>query len=173
MPCRRIMRYKELVKKNIPKEAKNIEIEIRIPTYIERGKKEIHQIHRYLYLKSGDSECEIKIEMNIFTIPFEILLSCSKYELEYNKENEEYRLLTDKLLYGEELIFDIQNYNSSISPLKLFPRIESLEKCTCPQPNIDFADNKLKVKIPEYKSDDIKKLHCKINCHLTTDKYIK
>jgi hypothetical protein len=72
-----------LIKKTIPKESKNIEIEIRIPSYIERGKKEIHQIHRFLYLKSGDSECEIKIEMKVITIPFEILLSYSKYELEY------------------------------------------------------------------------------------------
>ena len=133
-----------LVKKDLPKEAKNIEIEIKISLYIERAKKEIHKIHRYLYLKSGDLECEIKIEMNIFIIPFEILLSCSKYKLEYNKENEEYFLLADKLLYGEELIFEIQNYNSSINPLKVFPRIESFEKCTCPQPNIDFIENKLK-----------------------------
>ena len=131
-----------LVKKDLPKEAKNIEIEIKISLYIERAKKEIHKIHRYLYLKSGDLECEIKIEMNIFIIPFEILLS--KYKLEYNKENEEYFLLADKLLYGEELIFEIQNYNSSINPLKVFPRIESFEKCTCPQPNIDFIENKLK-----------------------------
>ena len=166
------IKYMNLVKKTIPKDSRNIEIEIKIPSYIERGKKEIHQIHRFLYLKSGDSECEIKIEMNIFTIPFEILLSCSNYELEYNKEKEEYHLLTNKLLYGEEIIFDIQNYDSSISPLKIFPRIESLEKCTCPQPNIDFTDNKLKIKIPEAYNDDIKKLHCKINCHLTSDKYI-
>ena len=89
------IKYMNLIKNNIPKESKNIEIEIKIPSYIERGKKEIHQIHRYLYLKSGDSECEIKIEMNIFTIPFEILLSCSKYELGYNKNNEEYHLKTD------------------------------------------------------------------------------
>ena len=166
------IKYMNLVKKTISKESKNIEIEIKIPSYVERGKKEIHQIHRFLYLKSGDSECEIKIEMNIFTIPFEILLSCSKYELEYNKEKEEYHLLANKLFYGEEIIFEIQNYDSGISPLKIFPRIESLEKCTCPQPNIDFVDNKLKIKIPEGYNDDIKKLHCKINCHLTSDKYI-
>ena len=61
-----------------------------------------------LKLSTASISCKVEIEMNILTVPIELLFSCDNYRLEYKNEN--YYLKTEQLFSEEKLIFNIQNY---------------------------------------------------------------
>ena len=87
-----------------------IQVGIYIPNPIQKGRKEIQIIRRLVKLSTASISCEIEIEieMNILTVPIELLFSCDNFRLEYKNEN--YYLKNDILISGEKLIFNIQNY---------------------------------------------------------------
>ena len=89
-----LYKYMKVKKNFLAKEP--IEVEIYIPNLISKDKKEIQKIKRLLKLKAGTSECKIIIEMNIITVPLQILFSCENYQLQYINEN--YYLKTEQLL---------------------------------------------------------------------------
>ena len=157
-----------------PKES--IKIEIYIPKN-EDGKKKIQKIRRILELTSGKSKSnvEIEIEMQILTVPIELLLSCSNYKLEFKKasitltpgnleEEDYYYIKADVLLSNEELIFKIQNYMQGDNYL-IKTEYEALEGNNISEPMINQKGNLLIIKIPSI-DDEIKRIKCKIECYI-------
>ena len=102
--------------------------------------------------------------MKILTLPFEILLSCKNYQLEYIKGN--YHLKTNRLFPKEQLIFDIKNYIKGENYI-IKERIDSLEENTSKQPEINLEEDKLIVNIPDIGKCEPKRIHCKIECYFS------
>ena len=156
-----------------PKES--IKIEIYIPKN-EDEKKKIQKIRRTLELTSGKSKSNVEIEMQILTVPIELLLSCNNYELEFKKasitlisESLEgdyyyYYLKADVLFSNEELIFKIQNYMQGDNYL-INTEYKALEGNNSEEPEINQKENLLIIKIPSI-DDEIKRIKYKIECYI-------
>ena len=157
-----IIKYMKVKKYIKPKEL--IPIEIYIPNLVEKGKKENQRIRRLLKLTSGNSNCEMEIDMKILTLPIETLLSCENYQLEYINGN--FHLKTNKLFSKEKIIFHIQNYIKGENNI-IKERIDSLEANTSREPKIKTENNKLIVIIPEIENNEPKRINCKIECYLS------
>ena len=155
-----LYKYMKVKKNFLAKEP--IEVEIYIPNLISKDKKEIQKIKRLLKLKAGTSECKIIIEMNIITVPLQILFSCENYQLQYINEN--FYLKTEQLLSGEIIQFKIQNYIEGEN-LIIQTRIDSLDNNNSNIPIITFKKDTVEVEIP--KMTQIKRLNCKIECYIS------
>ena len=156
--------YKYMKVKNYIRPREQIQIEIYIPNLLEKGKKENQRIRRLLKLTSGNTNCQVEIEMKILTLPIETLLSCKDYQLEFIKGN--YHLKANKLFAKEKLNFDIQNYIQGES-YTIKERIDSLEGNTSKQPKINIEENKIIVNIPDVENNEPKRIYCKIECYIS------
>ena len=157
--------YKYMKVKNYIQPKEPIQIEIYIPNIISRGKKEIQKIRRILKLKAGETICEVEIEMQILTVPIQLLFSCEKYNLEF--KDSIYHLKTNLLFSNEKVVFNIQNYIKGDNN-KIKVRIDSLEGNTSKEPKICIEDdNKLIVNIPSIESNEVRRINCKIECFIS------
>ena len=157
--------YKYMKVKNYIQSKEPIQIEIYIPNIISKGKKEIQKIRRILKLTAGYTACEIEIEMQILTIPIQLLFSCENYKLEF--KNGSYYLKTNQLFSSEKLIFKIQNYIKGDNN-KIKTRIESLEGNTSKEPKINIEEeNSIIVNMPSIENNEVKRINCKIECYIS------
>ena len=155
--------YKYMKVKNYIQPKEPIQIEIYIPNLLT-GKKEIQKIRRILKLTAGDT-CEVEIEMQILTVPIQLLFSCQNYKLEF--KNGSYYLKTNQLFLNEKLFFKIQNYIKGDSN-KLKIRIDSLEGNTAKEPKINIEDeNSFILEMPTLENNEVKRINCKIECFLS------
>ena len=141
-----------------------IQVKIYIPKCKQRDKKENQKISRKLKLITGNSECEIGIEMKILSIPIELLLSCENYKLEF--KDGSYHLKTNQLFPTEKLIFKIQNYIIDEN-IQIKARIVSLEGNASKEPKINIEKHIVIVNIPEINNIESKRLNCKIECYIS------
>ena len=155
--------YKYMKVKNYIQSKEPIQIEIYIPNLITKNKKEIQKIRRILKLTAGDT-CKVEIEMQILTVPIQLLFSCENYELEF--KNDSYYLKTNQLLSKEKLTFKIENYiKGDNNQLKV--RIDSLEGNTSKEPKINVEENSFIVEMPQIDDNDVKRINCNIECFIS------
>jgi len=154
--------YKYMKVKDIIKANENIPIEIYIPKNINEWEIENQKIRRILELKTRETHFQIEIEVKILTVPFNLLLSCKNFKLEYM--NNKYYLKTHQLYSKEEIIFNIQNYFEE-GKIKFKNKIDSfpLKGNTSPKPKIILRNNnQIKINLPKVKNDEEKRLNCEI-----------
>ena len=156
--------YKYMKVKNYVQAKEPIQIEIYIPNLLIKGKKEIQKIRRILKLTAGDT-CEVEIEMQILTVPIQLLFSCENYKLEF--KNDIYYLNTNQLFSKEKLVFKIQNYiKGEYNKFKI--RIDSLEGNSANEPKIDKEEeNSFIVEMPHIEDNEVKRINCKIECFIS------
>ena len=155
--------YNYMKVKNYIQSKDPIQIEIYIPNLITKNKKEIQKIRRILKLTAGDT-CKVEIEMQILTVPIQLLFSCENYELEF--KNDSYYLKTNQLLSKEKLTFKIENYIKGDNN-KLKVRIDSLEGNTSKEPKINVEENSFIVEMPNVNDNDVKRINCNIECFIS------
>ena len=104
----RLKQYVKIDKTIIPGDNIILKIQIPPPSGKSYENTEDFIFHFFICFKSNDKILDLETNIIIKTVPISILFSCEDYGLQYY--NDKLYLSTSELFYGEEIIFNINNY---------------------------------------------------------------
>ena len=160
----RLKKYVSIDKKIVPGD--NIILKIKIPPHSGKSNEQTEDFifHFFICFKSNDKILELKTNITVKTVPISILFSCEDYGLQYF--NDKLYLSTRQLFYGEEILFNINNYYIK-EKAKFNYYIESLQENNAEKPIIFIKDGIIKVSIERQNEQNQNKNNNKrLNCEI-------